>query len=364
MLRNRPYSYALAIALFAGLVAVVGALALNLPLRDPDGVAGPSYIRLPAILLVAVLADILPRAWYRTPRMLDFFQTAWIIAQQRWSWARLRLVVIGLGCFYISYVAYRNIKSFQPVVTDAWADAPLADVDRALLFGNRPAEVLHEIMGTGFAAHALSWIYVVYLFFVPITLAAALVWTTQLRKGFFYVTALCLNWVLGVASYYVLPSLGPVYRRPGDFYDLPETGVESLQGGLLRGGWSVLADPYSTESVYGVAAFASLHVSVVFTAALVAHRLGMLSWIRWTLWAYLAGTVLATVYFGWHYIADDVAGVFIGYLCVVVGAMAVGYEKPWGLGRITDDTAVSVPGIHDDADPDPEPSRDSADTRS
>lgn len=375
MLRNKPYSYALAISLFAGLVAVVGALVLDLPLRDPDGVAGPSYIRLPAIVVGALLADILPRAWYRTPRMIDFFQTAWIITRQRWSWARLRLVVIGLGCFYISYVAYRNIKSFLPSVTDPWADGPLAALDKALFLGNRPGTVLHDVLGEGLAAHVLSWIYVVYLFFVPITLAAALVWTTHVRKGFFYVTALCLNWVLGVASYYVLPAYGPRYfpSQQGQFFDLPETGVNSLQKGLLDARNFVISDPQGTDAVYGIAAFASLHVSVVFTAALVAHRLGLHAWMRWTLWVYLAGTALATIYFGWHYLADDVGGVLIGYVSVAIGAMAVGYERPWGLGRIHDDSDVPVPGIHDDDDEaadvgstsaETEPSRDSADTHS
>jgi hypothetical protein len=59
---RRPYAFAIWVAVAAGVVAVVGALLLDLPLRDPDGVAGPSYIRLPAIVLAALAADIVPRA--------------------------------------------------------------------------------------------------------------------------------------------------------------------------------------------------------------------------------------------------------------------------------------------------------------
>ena len=285
---RRPYAFAVAVALTAGLLAVAGAIWLGLPLRDPDGVAGPSYIRLPGIVLLALAADIVPRAWYRTPRMINFFTTARQIIRERWSWERLRLVVIGLGCFYLSYVAYRNIKSFLPFVNGAEFDDFLSSLDRTLLFGHRPAVVLHDILGTGVAAHALSTVYVFYLFFVPLSLAAALVWSTDIYKGFWYVTALCLNWVLGAASYYLLPSLGPVYLHRSDFDDLPETGASALQSSLLWGRWDVLTDPHATEAVHGIAAFASLHVSVVFTAALIAHRLGMNRWLRWAMWIYTA----------------------------------------------------------------------------
>jgi len=41
-------------------------------------------------------------------------------------------------------------------------------------------------------------------------------------------------------------------------------------------------------------------------------------------WAFLALTILATIYFGWHYLADDVAGAFIGWLSVSIAAWATG----------------------------------------
>jgi len=343
---RRPYTFVIWVAVAAGIVAVIGALWLDLPIRDPDGVAGPSYVRLPAIVIGALAADIVPRAWYRTPKMVNFFTTAALIIRERWTWARVRLVVIGLGCFYLSYVAYRNIKSFLPFVNSNLHDDFLGDLDRWLLFGNRPAVVTHDLLGVGFSAHVLSSVYVFYLFFVPISLAVALVWSRDVRKGFWYVTALSLNWILGAGSYYILPSLGPAYAQPGDFAMLPDTGVASLQESLLMGRYAVLTDPHATSSVHGIAAFASLHVSVVFTAALIAHRLGMPRWIRMLLWGYTGLTVLATVYFGWHYLADDVAGLIIGYLSVALGAMATGHSM-WSLRRIPDDELAAIESATD-----------------
>jgi len=39
--------------------------------------------------------------------------------------------------------------------------------------------------------------------------------------------------------------------------------------------------------------------------------------------------VLSTSYFGWHYIADDVAGAVIALVSVYVGAWATGHRVPW-----------------------------------
>jgi membrane-associated phospholipid phosphatase len=34
--------------------------------------------------------------------------------------------------------------------------------------------------------------------------------------------------------------------------------------------------------------------------------------------------MLATIYFGWHYVLDDLAGILIGVVSVVVGAVLTG----------------------------------------
>ncbi len=167
--------------------------------------------------------------------------------------------------------------------------------------------MLHHVLGTGISAHVLSYIYIMFLTFVPVSLGAALVWSKNVATGFWYVTALCINWVLGALSYYWLPSLGPFYKN-GAFNELPETGVTALQRGLAAGRQRVLEDPHSTTSIQSVAAFASLHVSIIFTAALICHYVIQSRWVRWTMWIYFVLTAISTVYFGWHYLLDDIAG--------------------------------------------------------
>ena len=41
--------------------------------------------------------------------------------------------------------------------------------------------------------------------------------------------------------------------------------------------------------------------------------------LSWVVFAFLVGTVLATVYLGWHFAVDDVAGIAIAWVAVQLG---------------------------------------------
>ena len=322
----RPYTAAVAVAGVTAVGAVTLAGLLGLPLRDPDGVAGPAWVRLPGIVLLFLAADVVPRALFA--RRADGFVAAYRrVLRERWSKERLALVAVGLASFYVSYVSYRNIKGALPFARDGLVDGWLLVLDRAMTLGVDPSTVLHTVLGTGVTAHVLSAVYLAFLAFVPLSLAASLVWARDSARGAWYVTALCLNWSLGAAAYYLLPSLGPVYARPGLFADLPVTGVTRLQESLLQNRVEVLTDPWVTNALHGIGAFASLHVSIVFTAALVAHRMGLAAVVRWSMWVFFALTAVSTVYFGWHYLLDDVAGVGLGWFSVWLAGHATGQQK-------------------------------------
>jgi hypothetical protein len=314
--RNRTYGLAVVLAVGSTALALVVAMLLDLPIRDPDGVAGPAWVRLPAIVLAFFVADVVPRALRRAGGVRGFRPALDDVVRERWDRRRTLLVAVGLATFYATYVSYRNLKGALPFARDVLHDEALVDLDRWMAFGTDPSSVLHSLLGNGIAAHVLSAVYLLFLAFVPLSLGVALVWARNVRTGAFYVTALCLNWLLGTASYYLVPSLGPVFVRPGLFADLPETGVSALQRSLLNTRVEVLADPAAATAVQGIAGFASLHVSIVFTGALVAHRLGLHRAVRWGMWLFLVLTVLATVYFGWHYVVDDIAGLAMGALAV------------------------------------------------
>lgn len=299
------------------LVSIAVATRFGLPLRDPDGFVGPAYIRLPAAVLAMIAIDVVPRAIYRRTRVLD-------VIRERYDRERIVAVAAGLAVFYLSYVSYRNLKGALPFARPGVVDHHLLELDRLMAFGLDPAVVLHALFGTGVVAYVLSGVYLFYLGFVPLSLAAALVWGRSARTGSWYVTALCLNWLLGAASYYLVPSLGPVFVRPDLYADLPPSGVAAMQENLASARLAVLADPVGADTIASVAGFASLHVSVVFTAAIVAHRLRLHRLLRWSLWMFLGATMLATAYFGWHYLIDVVAGLALGAVAAAVAERTSG----------------------------------------
>ncbi|MGI8994337.1 MAG: phosphatase PAP2 family protein [Nocardioidaceae bacterium] len=322
---RRAYGFAVGLALAVGLLSWIASYRLNIPLRDPDGLAGPSYIRLPLTVLLFFLADVVPRVIITNRGFKNFVPSVKSYTKQRWTRSRIALVGVGLGSFYIVYVAYRNLKGFLPFVREGLYDTLLARLDRALLFGHDPATVLHHLLGTGVTAHVLSFVYAAFLFFVPVSLGAALVWSKNVSTGFWYITALCINWVLGVASYYWLPSQGPAFANRSLFLDLPDTAVSHGQNALAAGRARILFDRFASDGVQSVAAFASLHVSIIFTAALICHYVIPSRWVRWAMWVYFVLTTLSTIYFGWHYLLDDVAGVAIGWIAVWIGAKTTGH---------------------------------------
>ena len=228
---RRAYGFAVGLALAVGILAWVGSYRLDLPLRDPDGLAGPAYIRLPLIVIIFFLSDVVPRCLIKNRGFKNFVPSFKAYTKERWTKSRIALVGVGLSSFYVVYVSYRNIKGFLPFVrTDTLYDSTLHKLDIALMFGHDPAVVLHHVLGTGISAHVLSYIYIMFLTFVPVSLGAALVWSKNVATGFWYVTALCINWVLGALSYYWLPSLGPFYKN-GAFNELPETGRDGAAAG-------------------------------------------------------------------------------------------------------------------------------------
>ena len=300
----------------------------GLPIRDPDArFVGSPLALISLIVGVFLVLDLIPRA-FRASRAAD---TGWLrsvreIFLERWWGRRGVIIICCLLGFYATYLSYRNLKSFMPFLVDTDQDQNLLDLDRSLFFGNDPATLLQDLLGRGFSAEILSAGYLAFLSFVPLSLGIVLIVSSKVRLAVWYVSALCLVWILGVASYYALPSLGPIYASPELFAALPETGVTGLRDTLMEHRLEVIADPFATDAVQGIAAFASLHIAVVFTAALIAQLAGAPRLLRIVLWVYLLATTLATIYFGWHYVSDDIAGFAIGAVAVYGAAYLVGEE--------------------------------------
>ncbi|MEO8688006.1 MAG: CDP-diacylglycerol--glycerol-3-phosphate 3-phosphatidyltransferase [Solirubrobacteraceae bacterium] len=316
----RWHGPALAIALAMALATAIVSMSDGLEVRDTDKMLSGRIVLLLGTLGFFIVIDLIPRAIKRPG---PFHVTLPAVARERWSRRRAGAVCLGMVSFYVTYLSYRNLKGFLPFLTDQDFDPALLSLDRHMFLGHDPGPLLHSLLGTGIAAHLLSSVYLFFLAFVPISLGAALIASSNPIPGLWYVTALGINWTLGVVSYLVIPALGPAFAAPNFYANLPETGTAALQQALIYERHEALAG----QAAQSIAAFASLHVSVVFTAALIAQLLHLNRFLRAALWTFLGLTMLATLYFGWHYLVDDIAGLGIGVIAVVFAGVATGHLR-------------------------------------
>jgi hypothetical protein len=327
---DRPGRRALIAGPVVALVSVIAAVlttdAAGVPLRDPDHVAGRRLVWVCCLVVLLVGLDIVVRACRRSTTPWPSRVALTRVRRERWTLGRGVAVGSALVSFYASYLAYRNLKSVVPLLRPGELfDQQLANADRSLFGGNDPAELLHALLGTGTPTHVLSTVYMLFFLFIPVSLALALVFSKDLHAGLFYVTAQSLNWVLGAASYFLLPSLGPVYAEPGAFAGLPVSEVTRLQDILLDQRLEFLRDP-AAGTAQSIGAFSSLHVSIFFTAALTAHLLGLGIRVKIVVWVLLGLTSAATIYLGWHYVIDDLGGLVIGVMALALARVLTGLD--------------------------------------
>ena len=195
-------------------------------------------------------------------------------------------MVLGIVCFYVTYVSYRNLKSFLPFIREVKYDRELHLMDRALMFGHEPGNVMHELLGTGVSAHVLSYIYLWFLPLVPLAVTAWLVWSRNLSYGYWFVTGQVLAWTLGTVSYYMLPTLGPGFYVAWVYEDVIDAGTPTSR---LMDSLSIARERVIQEGVEGAvqstAGFASLHVAITLLVALmIQYTLNsrILHWVGWT----------------------------------------------------------------------------------
>jgi len=321
-------SYLVAPAIAAGmlLVTLAWGARYGMGLRDPDGIVGDRFVLVLALIGAFWALDVVPRGVMAARSgSRPVWSTVVATARERWPWQRLVFVLASIVAFYVTYLCYRNVKSYLPLARPQLLDGELADFERSL-FGTDPATLLHELLGVGVSAQVLSTVYLLFLTFVPISIGVSLVWSSDRAGGLWWVSVLSINWVLGALSYFLLPSMGPVFTEPHLFAALPDTGTSMLQHTLMQERRTFLSDPAGSGELQSIAAFASLHISVVFAGALTAHLLRAPRGLRIAMWVYLGLTVPATIYFGWHYVVDDLAGFVMGFASVYLGAILTGWR--------------------------------------
>lgn len=309
-------------------VVVFGAITLlwswhvGVPLRDPDGKMFAHKL-LGAVLLFAVLAvvDVAIR-WWRAGHTRAALVA---VVRRRLAPRRLALILLALVAYHLIYLCYRNLKSWDAFQTphDAW----MLSFDKAILGGHSPAVLLHDLLGEHAAAYPLAFAYKIFTYVCTAAVVGSLAFLDSLRKAHVMLVAAMWAWILGTASYYLIPTLGPAFSAPQEFAGLPHTSVTSMVLGDLQDRTRFLADPQDPHAFVGVSAFASLHVGFTSTVLLMAAYLRK-RLLTWLLAIYLAVVSVATVYFGWHFLLDLVGGVVLALASVLIGHLTVYRRTP------------------------------------
>jgi hypothetical protein len=257
-------------------------------------------------------------------------------------------------CFYMTYVCYRNLKSNLPFVRPdpnrepgevkaLSYDRELHVMDRVLFFGHDPSDVLHAVFGTTLTAHILSQVYLTYLPLVILLVVVWLVWSRNVSFGYWFVTSQVVAWTLGTLSYYLLPTLGPGIEYPSEYLDLSPTPTTDLMVSITSGRAGVLYDTAIEGALNSVAGFASLHVTITVLWALMVQYTVRSKVLHWIFWVNAGLTVIATIYFGWHYLADDIAGIAIAIVAFYLGGIASGQKFDRGMKSHPTTTTSKVP---------------------
>lgn len=298
-------------------VAVARSLQVGIPFRDPHGEILRSRLAISAGILVALaVVDAVARTGRRGRSVRR------VAAQLRakWTGRRLLLVALGLAAYHLVYFTYHNLKSWD--VFNHERDALLLRWDRWLFLGHSPAVLLHDLLGQHVAAYVLMVVYESFSTLVSVAFVAALVFPRRVRDGYVYIASALWVWILGVGSYYLVPSLGPFHSAPQHFAALPHTMIQDTQTTYMAQRAYLLAHPHAPHAFAQVSAFASLHVAVTTLMLLMARYYGLRRTTR-ALAVFLVGTVVATVYLGWHFAVDDVAGLAIAVVGVLLGRLMI-----------------------------------------
>jgi len=304
--------------LLGSLFAIVTYRTLAVPLRKPFNLylerIGQGFMLYVCGLFLSIfifrLSDI------RSARKAALVKT-WGETLARWrsTYARKSVLVSDarlLNVFALTFVVFIELKHLVPFLRLRVYDESFLHMERFLFGGKLAGEHLQSLIG----AQAAPLLSLGYLFFYPYMAIVSVYVLLQREEGFRerFAFTFTLIWMLGALAIYLLPTLGPCFSYPIINAALPITEVANMQRDLWTHREFVLANPRSSEGVYLISGFPSIHLAIPLSCGYLFYRshkaLFYLSLVTAAL------TVLTTLYFGWHYACDDLGSFLLAALAL------------------------------------------------
>ena len=209
---------------------------------------------------------------------------------------------------YGALISYTNLKPTIPLLDRTLYDALLFRCDGWLL---------HLLSFGGVITvprHPMITVFFDKIYFHMWTLACiTLVVSFRDPASFWrFTTAWCLAFGLSIPISILFPSLGPAFYRPELFGHIRNTYSSEVMHDLWQKYLSFKVDPVNTSIVRanGIVAMPSLHCALVYLSVIILGN--YFPRLRFIFWGFLLVFMMATVYLGWHYLTDGIAGILLG----------------------------------------------------
>lgn len=202
------------------------------------------------------------------------------------------------------------LKAAMPFSVGFHADQLLADAD-AWIFGADPWRLVQWLPPTLIDTAYITWAQSNLFMMAILPLFPKSPKRDRAIISFFLVVSAC------AILQYAVPSAGPIfYERLGfgdRFADLPSRPWATVTADYL---WANYLDNAARVGT-GISAFPSLHVAGAAWVAIVVSSYSRL--LAPLAWAYFVLIMMGSVFLGWHYALDGIAGLIIAVLmCRVV----------------------------------------------
>jgi membrane-associated phospholipid phosphatase len=308
---------ALSILLAWGICGSLGGRMVWIPFRLPGDLISHYLIIFlgagPAVVLVSKLSSKLLRLF--KGRSVPPASRV-VLAFIRCYYAPLNLArgFMAYSIFGLALVAYLNLKPAIPIMNPDLNDAILWNQDQWISgFG----AVYHAIFefNRPWLTRMLDDIYFQVFNLVGLTLAV-LYQTPPLFWRFS--AALPLSFVLSLPVSIMVPSLGPAFFRPELFSFTKGTASARVMAALWDQYQAFKVDPVHTpvQVGNGIVAMPSLHITMVFLSVVFLQK--AVPRLKGVLWGFLVLFFVSTVYLGWHYILDGLAGILLGWVVLSI----------------------------------------------
>ena len=197
------------------------------------------------------------------------------------------------------------LKAAMPFSVGFHADQLLADAD-AWIFGTDPWRLVQWLPSTLVDTAYITWAQSNLFMMAILALFPKSEKRDRAMISFFLVVSAC------ALMQYAVPSAGPIfYERLGfgeRFADLPSRPWATMTADYL---WANYQDNASRIGT-GISAFPSLHVAgAAWVAIVVASYWRLLAPLAW---AYFVLILMGSIFLGWHYALDGIAGLIIAIL--------------------------------------------------